>query len=523
VGVPLKVPVLGVKVRPAGRTPLSLYATLPVPPVVVNCWLQAWPQVSAVIEVGLRERAGLMVRESFCVAVSPTLSVAVTLTVKLPLAVGVPLKVPVLGVKARPLGRVPLSLYVTLPVPPLAVNFWLYATPTVLDGSEVGPRDRAGLMVRESLCVAVAPTLSVAVTLTVNEPLAVGVPLKVPVLVAKLRPAGRAPLSLYVTPPVPPLVVNFWLYATPVVLAGSELGPRERAGLMVRESLSVAVAPTLSMAVTLTVNEPLAVGVPLKVPVLVAKVRPEGRALLSLYVTPPVPPLAVNFWLYATPAVLAGSEPGPRERAGLTVRESLCVALAPTLSVAVTLTANEPLAVGVPLKVPVLVAKVRPVGRVPLSLYVMLPVPPVVVNFWLYATLTVSAGREPGLRERAGLMVRAYLSVVLPDLLVAVTLKSKVPLALGVPLKVPLLALKVRPAGRVPLSLSVMVPVPPLAVNFSLYATPTVLASTELGLRDGAALSSSRFSRRSKVNRVERSCFRDCLLVSERRLMESSP
>ena len=92
----------------------------------------------------------------------------------------------------------------TLPVPPVAVNFWLYATPQVSAGRELGLRERAGLMTSEQLSVALLPALSVVITLNGNVPLAVGVPLKVPLLGVKGQAAGKAAALVSVTLPVPP-------------------------------------------------------------------------------------------------------------------------------------------------------------------------------------------------------------------------------------------------------------------------------------------------------------------------------
>jgi hypothetical protein len=57
-----------------------------------------------------------------------------------------------------------------------------------------------------------------------------------------------------------------------------------------------------SVAVTVIVKVPVWIGVPLNIPV-VDKIKPAGRELEVVYVTVDVPPVEVNVWLKAVPAV----------------------------------------------------------------------------------------------------------------------------------------------------------------------------------------------------------------------------
>ena len=65
----------------------------------------------------------------------------------------------------------------------------------------------------------------------------------------------------------------------------------------------------------------------------------------------------------------------------------------------------------------------------------------------------------------AGAIVTVYAWLALPpSVSVAVTVKLKPPVAEGVPLRTPLLLLRVRPVGKVPVVvLNVYVPLPPVA------------------------------------------------------------
>src|SRR5262245_59396454 len=104
---------------------------------------------------------------------------------------------------------------------------------------------------------------------------------------------------------------------------------------------------------------------------------------------------------------------------------------APPLSVAVTVKVNGPAVVGVPLSVPS-AARFRPGGRVPDVNWSWLgPVPALLtVRVWLYGTPYDPPGSCVSI-------VTVYRWLPNPARLLAVTVKVKVPAALGVPLSTP--------------------------------------------------------------------------------------
>jgi hypothetical protein len=116
-----------------------------------------------------------------------------------------------------------------------------------------------------------------------------------------------------------------------------------------------------------------AAGVPLRAPVVVLNVTPVGRVPVSAYDVGD--PLAVTWNIPAVPTVkvvLARLEiTGAVTVAGFTVRVKACEALVPPAFVAVKLIAYDGFdpAAGVPLRAPVVVLNVTPVGRVPVSAY----------------------------------------------------------------------------------------------------------------------------------------------------------
>ena len=97
-----------------------------------------------------------------------------------------------------------------------------------------------------------------------------------------------------------------------------------------------------------------------------------------------MPPLAVTVWLYATPTVVDGRLAGLTVIAALIVTEYACSAVAPTVSVAVTVKLNVPPDDGVPVIAPVDPFRDRPVGNEPaVTANAEAPVPPVAPTVWL--------------------------------------------------------------------------------------------------------------------------------------------
>jgi len=146
----------------------------------------------------------------------------------------------------------------------------------------------------------------------------------------------------------------------------------------------------------------------------------------------------------------------------------------PALFVAVTVKVKLPAAVGVPESTPVLVFSDSPLGRPPVCVHVGAGLP-VAVKVKLYALPTVPLGGLPEVIAGAvgAEMVIVTLLLALPSLFVAVTVKVKLPAAVGVPESTPVLVLKVKPLGKFPVCDQVGAGVP-VAANVKLYEMPTV-------------------------------------------------
>jgi hypothetical protein len=126
--------------------------------------------------------------------------------------VGVPLKRPPL-LSVIPAGNIEVVEYVYGPVPPLAVNCWLYESPTVAIGRLAGLIAIPWLTVNVYDALPVALFVSVATTSTVNgDPVSVvGVPLRRPAALSVI-PVGKVDVVEYVyVVPAPPLAVSCWL------------------------------------------------------------------------------------------------------------------------------------------------------------------------------------------------------------------------------------------------------------------------------------------------------------------------
>lgn len=131
---------------------------------------------------------------------------------------------------------------------------------------------------------------------------------------------------------------------------------------------------------------------------------------------------------------------------------------------AVTVKLEVPVVVGVPEIVPELL-NVNPAGKLPLSLQVMVPTPPVDCSAALYGVLTTPLGRDVVVMASRGLivMLSAWFTVCggEPES-VAVTVKLVAPPAVGVPEIAPVEGLSDNPAGSEPLvMLKVKGDVPP--------------------------------------------------------------
>src|SRR5947209_7726417 len=131
-----------------------------------------------------------------------------------PPCVGVPSRTPVAVWNVRPVGNVPDSPNVVVPMPPVCVNVTLKAVPA-------GPDVVTGLvtvMVWQAMTrvyvapLPVQPLPSVTVTTIGNEPVCVGVPERTPA-VDKLSPAGSIDAVVNVVVPIVFEAVKLWLKA----------------------------------------------------------------------------------------------------------------------------------------------------------------------------------------------------------------------------------------------------------------------------------------------------------------------
>ena len=141
-----------------------------------------------------------------------------------------------------------------------------------------------------------------------------------------------------------------------------------------------------------------------------------------------------------------------------TVRVKLWVTV-PAMLEAVMVSANGPVAVGVPARVAAPsapAAKVTPAGRAPVSVRVGAGVP-VVVTGKLKAVPRVTVSEPALVMAGARSTVRVKLWVTVPAELVAEMMKAEVPTVVAVPerVAVPLApATKVTPVGRAPVSVT---------------------------------------------------------------------
>ncbi len=301
--------------------------------------------------------------------------------------------------------------------------------------------------------MAFTPATLCAVIVIGKVPLAVGVPLSISVAVLNKTPVGKGPDSASVGAGKPVTVtlnvprapkVNVVLLALVIAALWSTF----------RVKLCVASALTPLCAVIVIGKAPLAVGVPLRAPVAVLNKTPDGNAPVSASVGTGYPVAVIlnnsnipklNVELLAL--VIAAT--------WFTVRVKLCVASPPTPLWVVNVIGKMPLAVGVPLRIPVAVLNKTPVGNGPVSASVGAGEPVAVtlndpnapkINVVLLALLIAAAW----------FTARVKLCVASPPTpLWAVNVIGKLPLAVGVPLKIPVAVLNKTPVGIAPVSDSV--------------------------------------------------------------------
>ena len=144
----------------------------------------------------------------------------------------------------------------------------------------------------------------------------------------------------------------------------------------------VTEAEAASVTLTVKVEDPTVVGDPAMRP-LGRMVRPGGRSpMSSSQVLSPVPPLACRACEYRVPTVpdSSGDVLVIASVAAPTDNENTLVAVAPVLSVTLTVKVSDPVALGVPVSTPA-VDNVSPAGGEPkLTVQVLAPDPPVAFN-----------------------------------------------------------------------------------------------------------------------------------------------
>jgi len=158
---------------------------------------------------------------------------------------------------------------------------------TLPDGSEAEIVKAGAVMAseRETDLLCKGLPASATVTVKLEIPVPVGVPEIRPVLLASESPAGRPPLVIdHVKGDVPPLACREVEYDVPFVPEDKEdVVIATGRGAMLSERVTDLVCAGLDESVTVKVGLVvlLAVGVPERIPVAGARLRPLGRALLD--------------------------------------------------------------------------------------------------------------------------------------------------------------------------------------------------------------------------------------------------
>ncbi len=168
-----------------------------------------------------------------------------------------------------------------------------------------------------------------------------------------------------------------------------------------------------------------------------------------------------------------------------TVSVKLCVASAPIPLCAVIVIGKVPLTVGVPLSIPVAVLNKTPVGNGPVSVSVGAGNP---------VAVTMNVPSVPKVNDvLLALLIAATWFTVRMKLCVASALTplcavndiGKIPLAVGVPLKIPVAVLNKTPVGNAPASASVgagepvaVTPNVPNVPNINVVLFPLMIAAT---------------------------------------------
>jgi hypothetical protein len=152
-----------------------------------------------------------------------------------------------------------------------------------------------------------------------------------------------------------------------------------------------------------------------------------------------------------------------------------CLVTFPAALVAPTVKVDVPVVVGIPAITPVVGARLKPVGKLPIMLHSM-GVVPIAASVWLYKILAVPFGNDVVVIVGRTAIVMDNDFVLFPATLVAFTVKVDVSVSVAVVVGVPEItpvAAMFKPAGKVPLSRLHVMGVVPVAVSVWLYPFPT--------------------------------------------------
>jgi hypothetical protein len=219
VGVPEIAP-FAAKLKPAGNVPLSRLHVMGMSPVASSVWLYAVPTIPFGNVSVLIAGAVLVIVMKSGVAWYPAALVALTEKEDVPAIVGVPEITPVSSM-LKPSGNGPLSCLHVMGASPVATSVWLYSVPTAPFGNTValiivgGTLPSAVGIVMESDLL-LFPTALLAFTVKIAAPALVGVP-KITPAVARVKPAGNAPLSMLHAMGASPVASSIWRYAVPTI------------------------------------------------------------------------------------------------------------------------------------------------------------------------------------------------------------------------------------------------------------------------------------------------------------------
>lgn len=180
----------------------------------------------------------------------------------------------------------PVAVKAMVPVPPLGVKVWEYATPEVVGGNVDGENVIAGFTDKVNGCVLNAVATSVTVTLNdawMGEATAFGVPLITPALLSDI-PGGTDPLArVHTKGAVPPVRLRVRLQNVPAVQSCNGPVLIAGTGLIVMVTPRLPVSSAESVTVMVPESVPAAVGVP---------VMPEVEPLVGLTESPGGSPAA---------------------------------------------------------------------------------------------------------------------------------------------------------------------------------------------------------------------------------------